>query len=85
MTGLIQSYGVVRKNSKRELYWQVLMASHEVRRKRIAKGIFGKRNLLKETAKMLLEEYGWETPPDSYVVRRYLDRAEKIWSFAKIE
>jgi len=35
--------------------------------------------LLKETAKKLKEDYGWKYEEDSYTVRRFLDRAERIW------
>ena len=77
--GTIISYSPKRKNKKEWLYWQTLLAYHNAigeRRKRKQKG---KRGLLKETAKILEKKYGWEYEYDSYTIRRYLDRAEKIW------
>jgi hypothetical protein len=81
--GLVQSYESERKNSKNERYWQTLMAFYKVRGIRIGKGISGKRGILKETAEMLVKEHGWESLPETYTVRKYLDRAEKHWRFAK--
>jgi hypothetical protein len=77
--GVITSYGSERKNKKRELYWQTLNAYYEAMGRRAEKGQKGKKGLLVETAKILEEKYGWPGYPDSYEVRRYLDRAEKIW------
>lgn len=77
--GIITSYGSKRKNKKEPLYWLTLFAYRaaiEARRKR---GQKGKRGLLVETAKILERKYGWEYEHDSYTIRRYLDRAEKIW------
>jgi hypothetical protein len=83
--GTITSYGPRRKNKKEELYWQTLLAYMEAigerrmkkRRGERVKG--GKWGLLVETAEILENKYGWEDLPGSYTVRRYLDRAEKIW------
>jgi hypothetical protein len=83
--GTITSYGSRRKNKKEELYRQTLFAYMEAIGERRMKKIRGERvqggkwGLLVETAKILESKYGWEDLPDSYTVRRYLDRAEKIW------
>ena len=83
--GIITSYGSRRKNKKEELYRQTLFAYMEAIGERRMKKIRGERvqggkwGLLVETAKILESKHGWEDVPDSYTVRRYLDRAEKIW------
>jgi len=77
--GTITSYNPKRKNKKEWLYWQTLLAYHNAIGQRRERGQKGKRKLLVETAKILEKEYGWDYSPDSYTVRRYLDRAEKIW------
>ena len=80
--GTITSYGSRRKNKKEELYRQTLLARAEAIEERRKRGQKGKRGLLLETAKILEEKYGWEYFPDSYTVRRYLDRAGKIWHYS---
>ncbi len=77
--GIITSYGSKRKNKKEELYRQTFFAYMEAIGERRKKEKKGKRGLLVETAEILEKEYGWEDLPDSYTVRRYLDRAQKIW------
>lgn len=77
--GIITTYGSERRNKKRELYWQTLNAYYTAVGRRAEIGQKGKKGLLVETAKILEEKYGWSGFPDSYTVRRYLDRAEKIW------
>jgi hypothetical protein len=77
--GVMTSYGSERKNKKRELYWQTFNAYYTAIGRRADRGQKGKKGLLVETAKILEEKYGWPGYPDSYTVRRYLDRAEKIW------
>lgn len=78
--GIITSYNPKRKNKKELLYWQTLLAYHNAIGQRRERGQKGKRGLLKETAQILEKHYNWsEGAPDSYTVRRYLDRAEKIW------
>jgi hypothetical protein len=77
--GIITSYGSTRKNKKEELYWQTFQAYYDAIGRRVERGQKGKRGLLVETAKILEEKYGWEYEHDSYTIRRYLDRAEKIW------
>jgi len=77
--GIITTYSSKRENKKEWLYWETFLAYNDAiyeRRKRKQKG---KRGLLIETAKILEKRYSWEYFPDSYAVRRYLDRAEKIW------
>ena len=80
--GTITSYGSKRKNRKEWLYWQTLLAHYDAIYERRKRGQKGKRGLLMETAKILEKEYGWEYEHDSYTIRRYLDRAEKIWHFS---
>jgi hypothetical protein len=77
--GVMTTYGSERKNKKRELYWQTLNAYYEAIGRRAERGKKGKKGLLLETAKILEVKYGWPGYPESYEVRRYLDRAEKIW------
>jgi hypothetical protein len=77
--GIITSYGSTRKNKKEGLYRQTLNAYYTAIGRRRERGQKGKKGLLVETAKILEEKYGWPGFPDSYTVRRYLDRAEKIW------
>ncbi len=77
--GTITIYEKKRKNARRQLYQQTLLAYHEViaeRRKRKKKGRW---RILKETAILLKENYGWKLEEDSYTIRRFLDRAEKLW------
>ncbi len=77
--GTITSYGPKRKNRKEWLYWQTLLACMEAIGERRKRGQKGKRGLLIETAKILEKKYGWEDEYDSYTIRHYLDRAEKMW------
>jgi hypothetical protein len=77
--GIITSYGSKRSNKKEGLYQQTLLAYYDAIEQRRKRGQKGKKGLLLETAKILEEKYGWPVFPDSYTVRRYLDRAEKIW------
>ena len=77
--GIITSYGSKRKNKNEILYWQTFLAYQDAIWRRKKKEQKGKKGLLVETAKILEKRYGWEYFPDSYTVRRYLDRAEKIW------
>ncbi|MFC1901375.1 hypothetical protein ACFLX3_00380 [Chloroflexota bacterium] len=77
--GISTTFSSKRENKMESTYWQVLHAYLEAveERKKIYKK--GKKGLLIETAKTLEANYGWEYEPDSYTVRRYLDRALKIW------
>ena len=77
--GTITSYSSKRESKKELLYWQTLLAYHDAVEQRRMRGQKGKKGLLVETAQILEKKYGWEYFPDSYTVRRYLDRAEKIW------
>jgi len=58
---------------------QTFLAYYDAIEQRREKGQKGKRGLLVETAKILKKKYGWEYEHDSYTIRRYLDRAQKIW------
>ena len=77
--GTITIYRRERKNKKEQLYQQVLSAYHQAIGERRRKGKTGRWGLLLETGQILKDNYGWESPLDSYTVRRYLYRAEKIW------
>jgi hypothetical protein len=77
--GIITSYDSERENKKKWLYWQTLIAYSEAIGKRRMEKKRGKRGLLIETAEILKSEYDWEYLPDSYTIRRYLDRAQKRW------
>ena len=61
------------------LYWQTLSAYRDAIGERRRRGQKGKRGLLKDTARILKANYGWKYGEDSYTIRRFLDRAEKIW------
>ena len=58
------------------LYWQTYKAYMDAIRER---QLLGKKGLLIDTAKILVVKYGWHKKEESYTIRRYLDRAEKIW------
>ena len=73
------TYGSRRESKFEYLYWQTLCAYRDAIEERRMKGEKRKRGLLVETAWILEKRYGWEFAPDSYTVRRYLDRAEKVW------
>lgn len=77
--GTMTVYGEKRKNKRYEVYRQVLLAYGDAISERRMKGKKGKWGLLKETGQILKDRYDWDTPADSYTVRRYLDRADKIW------
>jgi hypothetical protein len=77
--GIITSYGSKRRNKREDLYRQTFWAYYAAIERRKQRGQKGGRGLLVETAKILEKEYGWAADTDSYIVRRYLDRAEKIW------
>ncbi|MFC2045882.1 hypothetical protein ACFLUH_04310, partial [Chloroflexota bacterium] len=68
-------YSPKRRNRMEPLYWHVLLAYAEAAGLRKERKQKGKRGLLIETANLLKKEYSWQDNPDSYVVRRYLDRA----------
>jgi len=38
-----------------------------------------RRFTVRDIAEILEKKYGWEYEYDSYTIRRYLDRAEKMW------
>jgi hypothetical protein len=73
------TYSLKRESKKESLYLQTLWAYMAAIEQRGKRGQKGKRGLLVETAKILEANYGWDYVPDSYTIRRFLDRAEKIW------
>ena len=77
--GIATIYNSKRKNKREPLYWQTLCAYRDAIAERKKKEQKGKRGLLKDTARILKDSYGWDYEEDSYTIRRYLDRAEKIW------
>jgi len=78
--GISTIYSPKRKNKKEWLYWQTLLAYHDAVWERKERGQKGKKGLLKEAGLILEKRYNWGGgTTDSYTVRRYLDRAEKIW------
>ncbi len=77
--GTITSYSSKRESKYELLYWQTFLAYNDAIYERRMRGQKGKRGLLIETAKILEKKYGWEYEHDSYTIRRYLDRAEKMW------
>jgi len=77
--GISTTYSPKRANNMEPLYWQVQRAYWDAIGRRRMRGQKGKRGLLKETAKILVDDYGWDYEEESYTIRRFLDRAEKIW------
>ena len=61
------------------VYWQTLRAYMDAIEERRLQDIKGKKGLLVDTARILVRDYGWNKVEESYTIRRYLDRAEKIW------
>ena len=61
------------------LYWQTLRAYMDAIGERRLQGQKGKKGLLVDTARILVRDYDWNKKEDSYTIRRYLDRAEKMW------
>jgi hypothetical protein len=68
-----------RENRTELLYWQTYQAYMEAIEERRLMGQPGKKGLLQDTARILVENYGWPYEEKSYTIRRYLDRAEMIW------
>ena len=77
--GVTTTYSPKRENSNELLYWQTYQAYMDAIDRRRTNGQKGKKGLLIETAKILVEDYGWQYEEESYTIRRFLDRAEKIW------
>jgi len=77
--GITTTYYEARKNKKLLLYFQTLMVYIDALYNRQTNNTFGRYGLLKDTAKILSDQYGWDQEPDTYTVRRYLDRARSHW------
>lgn len=78
--GVMQVYKEEKRNKKVELYWQTLQANIEVKYSRLKQGRKGKKGLMKDIAKVLIDKYSWkEWEVDSYKVSRYLKRAKERW------
>jgi len=77
--GVTTTYSPKRENKLELLYWQTYWAYMDAIVRRIKNKQKGKKGLLIETAKILVDDYGWQYEEESYTIRRYLDRAEKIW------
>ena len=73
------TYNPKRESSMEYLYWQTLRAYMDAIGERRLQGQKGKKGLLVDTARILVRNYGWNKKEDSYTIRRFLDRAEKIW------
>lgn len=77
--GAMTTYSPKRKNSNELLYRQTYLAYMDAIGERRLLGQKSKKGLLVDTAKILVRDYGWNVAEESYTIRRYLDRAEKIW------
>jgi len=77
--GVATTYSPKRNNTMEFLYWQTLSAYMDAIGERRMRGQKGKRGLLVDTARILITNYGWKHKEKSYTIRRYLDRAEKLW------
>ena len=77
--GATTTYSPKRKNTNEHLYWETYQAYMEAIEERRLKGNKSKKGLLVDTARILVMNYGWNKLEESYTIRRYLDRAEKIW------
>ena len=75
----ITTYEAKRENNMEDLYWLTLCAYMETTKERASRGQKGKRGLLVDISKLLFTKYGWKKEEESYTIRRYLDRAEKLW------
>ena len=77
--GVTTTYSPKRENNMEFLYWQTYQAYMDAIGERRLQGQKGKRGLLVDTARILVKNYGWRYKEKSYTIRRYLDRADKIW------
>jgi hypothetical protein len=77
--GVITTYVPKRENTYELLYWQTYLAYMDAIGERRSLGKKGKKGLLVDTARILVRDYGWNMVEESYTIRRFLDRAEKIW------
>jgi len=82
-SSLIIGYWVKRKRQKIGLYLQVSWAYsdwiHEKRQRQKKGEKVSKKGYLVWIAKRLVKNYGWKLQPNSYTVKRYLDRASELW------
>ncbi len=80
--GISTTFISKRENKREPMYWQVLQAYLEAIENRKKENDNRKKGLLVDTGWILVKKYGWEYCPESYIVRRYLDRAQKIWHYS---
>ena len=73
------TYSPKRENTMEILYWQTYQAYRKAIKNRRSMGVKGKKGLLVDTANILVEDYSWKIIEKSYTIRRFLDRAEKMW------
>jgi hypothetical protein len=82
-TGINQGYLGERENKNMPRYFDVYRAYGDwvaMKKEKERKGtIVSRKGYLKWIAQRLVNEYGWESIPESYTVCRYLDRARKVW------
>ncbi len=88
-TGITQGYLGDRQRKNIPQYLDVSMAYGDwvamKRQKKRERTIVSKKGYLKWIAKRLVDEYGWDSIPNSYTVCRYLERARNIWSIPDID
>ncbi len=88
-TGITQGYLGDRQRRNMPQYLDVSLAYGdwiEMKRTKKREGtIVSKKGYLKWIAKRLVDEYGWDSLPNSYTVCRYLERARNIWSMPDMD
>jgi len=88
-TGITQGYLGDRQRKNMPQYLDVSLAYGDwitMKRQKKREGtILSKKGYLKWIAKRLVDEYGWDSLPNSYTVCRYLERARNIWSMPEID
>ena len=79
--GIIQGYDDHGKWTERDrLYWESLQANIKSIRIRQQQGKKGKKGILKDTARILIENYGWkDCDVANYKISRYVKRAKQRW------
>ena len=84
-SGINQGYLGERKNKNMPRYFDVYRAYGDwvgMKREKERNGTkVSRKGYLKWIAQRLVNEYGWESIPNSYTVLRYLKRAKKVWDF----
>jgi|GEM_PF-2661792 len=88
-TNIVIGFGRIRKNQKIGLYFDVFGAYAdwigETRQREERGEKVSRKGYLISIAKRLVRNYGWQSQPSSYTVKRYLDRASDFFNFPDLE